>query len=550
MVASFFQKSREFVNAQQTSIMSAATVISALTVVSAILGIIRSRFLVSYLERSQADAFLVGFRIPDFFFQLLVAGVLSAKFIHVFTRVYHKDPKDAKNLVNTLITQLSLVYVLFAVVVGIFAPQILRLMTGSGFSDSQVMVAASMTRIMLGSTFFLLLSNFLSGILQSNRHFLLPALSPVLYNLGIIFGIVALTPQFGVYGPALGVVVGSLVHFLIQLPLATKLGFSYRPKFSLKNLDVREVYRLMVPRGATLTTNYVEDFVGLFVVTSIGNSFVLIYTIANQLAATPIRLFGVSIAQAALPFLSIKAKEHDMHGFMELLTDTLHQIAFFMFPAGTLLLVLRIPIVRLAFGAKKLPWSDTVLLGRLVAIFSLSIAALAMTHVVLRAYYALKETKLPFVFATISMIINILIMTLGAFYGGLGISAVAIGPSVAAILEFLLLLVFLFRKVGYFNSHEFFVPQLKMVVATVLMGVALYFPMKLLDKLVFDTTRVWGLLALTTVVSLVGTIVYLAFSKLLGVEQLSILASIHGKLRGWQNKLSRTTEVLNVDEET
>src|SRR5258708_24217084 len=183
--------------------------------------------------------------------------------------------------------------------------------------DALPILAASMTRIMLGSTFFLLLSNFLSGILQSNRHFLLPALSPVLYNLGIIFGIVALTPQFGVYGPALGVVVGSLVHFLIQLPLATKLGFSYRPKFSLKNLDVREVYRLMVPRGATLTTNYVEDFVCLFVVTSIGNSFVLIYTIANQLAATPIRLFGVSIAQAALPFLSIKAKEKDMHGFME-----------------------------------------------------------------------------------------------------------------------------------------------------------------------------------------------------------------------------------------
>src|SRR5258706_8075752 len=126
MVASFFQKSlprlgkagKEFVSAQQTSIMSAAAVISALTVVSALLGIIRSRFLLSYIERSQADAFLVGFRIPDFLFQLLVAGVLSATFIPVFTRLSHRDSREARNLVNILITQLSLAYLLLALVVG------------------------------------------------------------------------------------------------------------------------------------------------------------------------------------------------------------------------------------------------------------------------------------------------------------------------------------------------------------------------------------------------------------------------------------------------
>lgn len=558
MVAEFFQKSlprlgkagKDFVSTQQTSIMSAATVISALTVVSAVLGLVRSRFLVTYLERTQADAFLVGFRIPDFLFQILVAGVLSATFIPVFTRVHNKDSAEGKVLVNTLITQLSFVYMFFAVIVGLFAPQILRLMTGPGFSDTQVLLAASMTRLMLGSTFFLLLSNFLSGILQSNRHFLLPALSPVLYNLGIIIGIIFLTPYFGAFGPAIGVIIGSATHFLVQFPLARKLGFSYRPTFPLKNKDVREVYTLMVPRGATLTTNYIEDFVGLYVVTSLGNSFVLIYTIANQLVAAPIRLFGVSIAQAALPFLSLKAKEKDMEGFMKLLTQTLHQIAFFMFPAGALLLVLRIPIVRLAFGARQLPWSDTVLLGQLVAIYSLSIAALAMTHVVLRAYYALKETRLPFLFAVISMTLNTVIMVGGAFYGHMGLLSVAIGPAVAAITEFLLLLIFLFRKVGYFSPHTFFLPQIKMIAATFLMGVALYIPMKLLDKLVFDTTRVAGLLALTLIVTVAGVLVYLLFSTILRVEQLSILASIHGKLRGWQSRLSRTTEVLNIDEES
>lgn len=554
MVASFFRKGREIVSSQQTSIMSAATVITALVFVSAVLGFIKQRFLFSFFPgevmRLQVDAFLVAFRIPDFLFQLLVAGVLSATFIPVFTRLQHKDPHEARAMTNELITQLSVIYILFAIVIGFFAPQIIRLMTGPKFSNDQVILAAQMTRLMLGSTFFLLLSNFLSGILQSNKQFLLPALSPAMYNLGIIFGIVVLSRYFGIYGPALGVVLGSLAHFLIQLPLARSLGFAFKPQFSFRNKDVFEVNRLMLPRGATLTTNYIEDFVGLYVVTSIGSTLVLLYNSAYQLAAAPIRLFGISIAQAALPFLSLKAKEQDMRGFTDLVTRTLHQIAFFMFPAGVLLLILRIPIVRLVLGARELPWSDTVLMGRLVAIYSFSIAALAMTHVVLRAYYALTETKIPFVFAVISMIINISIMVVGSFVLNWGLIAVALGPSVAAIVEFLLLLIVLFRRVGYFSASDFFIPQLKMLLATLLMGVALYIPMKFLDQVVFDTTRVMGLLALTSIVSLVGILVYLLFSRFIGVEQLSIVASIQGRLKGWQAKLVNTQEILGVEEET
>ncbi|HSW89858.1 MAG TPA: lipid II flippase MurJ, partial [Patescibacteria group bacterium] len=360
MVDTLFRKGSNLFTKEQTSIMSAATVITSLVFVSALLGFVKQRFLFSFfpgeISRLQVDAFLVAFRIPDFLFQLLVAGVLSATFIPVFTRVQHNSGQEARHLVNQLITLLSLVYVVFAVIVGIFAPQILRAMTGPEFSDSQVILAASMTRLMLVSTFFLLLSNFLSGILQSNKQFLLPALSPVMYNLGIIIGIVFLSKYLGIYGPAIGVILGSVAHFLVQIPLAKKFGFSYKPELSLSNPDVREVNRLMIPRGATLTTNYVEDFVGLYIVTSIGSSLVLLYNSAYQLAAAPIRFFGVSIAQAALPFLSIKAKEHDLRGLTELLIDTLHQIAFFMFPAGVLLLILRIPIVRLVFGARQLQW--------------------------------------------------------------------------------------------------------------------------------------------------------------------------------------------------
>lgn len=551
MVATLIQKGKAFVSAQQTSIMSAASIITAFSVVSALLGVLRLRLLGSFFGtpdlRPLADAYLVAFRIPDLLFQLLVAGVLSATFIPVYSRVVHKDGAEAIEFVRSLSTLLTIVYAVVAIVAAVFAPQIISIMTGPKFL--LIDLSAQMTRIMLGSTFFLLLSNLLSGILQSHRRFLLPALSPVFYNFGIILGTVFLSRFIGIYGPALGVFLGAMIHFGIQLPEALRLGFSFLPKFSFRRSDVREVLTLMIPRGATLSTNYVEDFVGLFIVTSLGNTLVFLYSAASSLAAAPIRFFGVSIAQAALPFLSSRAREGDMQGFMKLLTQTLHQIAFFMFPAGALLFVLRIPIVRLAMGARELPWSDTVLMGRLVGLYAFSIAFLAMTHVVLRAFYALKETKTPFIIAFICMCINVVIMLVGASWGRLGLSAVALGPTVAAIIEFLLLLIFLFRKLGFFNANDFFVPQLKMLLATGLMGICLYVPMKLLDKLVFDTTRVLGLLALTFVVSTGGIVCYLVFSKILRVGQLSILTSIQGKLAGWQNRLSKTTEVLNVDEE-
>ncbi|PWU23657.1 murein biosynthesis integral membrane protein MurJ [Candidatus Cerribacteria bacterium 'Amazon FNV 2010 28 9'] len=554
MVASLFQQSKRFVSAQQTSILSAAVIIMSLSVVSALLGLLRYRLLDSFFGtptlRLQADAFLVAFQIPDLLFQLLVAGVLSATFIPVYSRVLHKSEEESHVFVSALMILLAVCYVLIAIIAGIFAPEIIRSMTGAKYTLAQVDLSVQLMRIMLVSTFFLLLSNFFSGILQSSKRFILPSLSPVVYNLGNIIGIVFLSRWFGIYGAAIGVVIGAFVHFVIQLPDAFKLGFRFRFSWPILRPDVLEVIRLMVPRGATLATNNFEDFVGLFVVTSLGSTFVLLYSAAQSLAAAPIRFFGVSIAQAALPFFTSKAKDGDMKGLTSLLTETLHQIAFFMYPAGALLLVLRVPIVRLAMGAKQLPWSDTVTMGQLVAIYALSIAALAMTNVVLRAYFAIKETRLPFLFACISMTINVVVMWLAAFVFKWGIISVAIGPTTAAICEFLLQLIFFFRKVHSFSSHEFFIPQGKMVLATAIMGVALYIPMKLLDQLVFDTTRVVGLIALTLVVSLVGMVVYLVLCWLLHIEQLSIVTSLPGKIKGWQAKLSKTTEVLAVEEET
>lgn len=550
-MVSLLKKGTSILSSQQTSIMSAASLIGALSFASAFLGIIKGRVQESVFIGTEGkqliDAFLAAFRVPDFLYQILVIGMLSATFIPVYTRVMdHKEERE--RLLGSLITIVSIAYIVFAIVVGLAAKPIVSLLTGDQFTPAQIDLSASLMRIMLGAQFLFLISNFMSGILQSNRRFILPALSPLFYNLGIILGTYFLSPIIGIYGAAVGVFIGALGHLFVQLPFALKYGFRYKPYLSWKDPNVREVMKLMLPRGATQTTNSIEDFFQIFIATSFGSTLIRIVEYSTRLTAAPIRFFGVSIAQAALPFLSSEAKEKDVIGFSKLLVKTLHQIAFFMFPAGALLLVLRIPIVRLGYGAKGLPWEDTVLIGRMVALFSISIAATAMIHVVLRAYYALKETWTPFLIAFFAMVINVLTMWLGANVFGWGVLAVPIGSSVAAFTELLILLIVLFKRLHVFSWKEFFYPQSKIIIASACMAVSLYIPMKILDQLVFDTTRTLGLLALTGIASATGLLVYLFFCLLFAVEQLSIVASIHGKLREALTKLSKTTEVISVAE--
>lgn len=550
-MVSLIKKSTSFLFSEQTSILSAATLIGFFSVISAILGIFYKRLLISVFSgesRPLVDAFFVAFRIPDFLYQLLVVGVLSATFIPVYTRLLHED-EARHRFVQTLMTVLSVMYVVVAIIAGVFAVPLIRSFTGVEFREEQVMLAANLMRVMLGAQFFFLLSNFLSGILQSNRSFLLPSLSPILYNVGIIVGTIVFAPTLGIYAPAIGVLLGAVVHFAIQLPFARRYGFRYIPRFDINDFHVREVFRLMIPRGATQTTNSLEDFVGVYIATSFGNTLLTSITFAQSLIAAPIRFFGVSIAQAALPFLSSEAKDHDIHGFVQLLMKTLHQIAFFMYPVGAMLLVLRIPIVRLAFGAREFPWKDTVLLGQLVAIYAIAVGAVAMIHVLLRAFYALKETKIPFFIALLSMCVNIFTMWLGAYYLGWGVHAVPIGFVVASFTEVLMLLVTLFYRLRTFYWKEFFIPQSKLALASILTGATLYIAMKLLDQLVFDTTRVLGLLALAGFAAIAGGLVYLLFCVLFSVEQLSILVSIHGKLRSITSKQTPTQEVMGATED-
>ncbi len=166
--------------------MSAASLIGALSFASAFLGIIKGRVQESVFIGTEGkqliDAFLAAFRVPDFLYQILVIGMLSATFIPVYSRVMD-NKEERERLLGSLITIVSLAYIVVALIVGVAAKPIISLLTGDHFTPAQIDLSASLMRIMLGAQFLFLISNFMSGILQSNRRFILPALSPLFYNL-------------------------------------------------------------------------------------------------------------------------------------------------------------------------------------------------------------------------------------------------------------------------------------------------------------------------------------------------------------------------------
>jgi len=545
VVGNFFKNGRELLIRKQSSILSAAVVLMVAILASRFLGLVRDRLLAGTFFKSgqewQLDVYFAAFRIPDMLFQLLVLGALSAAFIPVFSRLLVEDEPYAWKLASLVINLSSLVFLVLALIIFIWMPIFCRLIAPN-FSLAEFTLMVSLTRLMLLAQFFFIVSNILTGILQSYQRFLIPALAPVVYNLGIILGIIFLSGPLGIYGPTLGVVIGAFLHFIVQLPLVLHLGFVYQPILSFKDPYVRRIGKLMLPRTLALAVSQIELTVAVFIATSLSAGSLAIFYFAQHLNDLPVGLFGLTIGQAALPVLAVEAVKNKAN-FNKLLVNSLRQILYLALPASVLLLVLRIPVVRLAFGARSFPWEATLLTGKVVA--SLSIFAQAMIQVLVRAFYALQDTKTPFYLATLAVLVNVAFSFFLTFRLNLAILGLATAISLASICHALSLLIFLQRKNPFVTWENFFKPSLKIILGTFLTALALWLPMRFLDRFILDTTRTINLIILTLAVSFLGLSVYLLFSYWLKIEELGRFLQLWHRFGAWRKILGRSEEYLD-----
>ncbi len=520
----------ELLSRRQSSILSGATVLMITTVAAKILGLVRDRLLVHTFRPSEVANFLAAFRIPDLMFQLLIFGAVSVAFIPVFTEINHrKGSQEAFEFASDILNIVILGFIMFCILAMVFVQPLTELIV-PGFSHNQQLLTANLTQIILLGQILLAVGAFFTGILQSYQRFLMPALAAVVYNLGIIIGIVFFVPAFGIYGPALGVVLGGALHVLLQLPFVSSLGFNHRLSFNLFRGSIHEVLRLMSMRTVGVAVEQINETVGIVLASFITSSSVTFLTFAQHLQTAPVGLFASSLAQAALPVLSQEKAKEEMGLFKGTFLTTFHQILFLTLPAAAVLIVLRIPVVRLIFGAAQFNWDATVLTGRTVAFLSLGLVAQSVVLLLARAFYALKDTKTPVIVSLITVTLNICLSY--TFVRILHLPVWSLGLSYAIVSNFsvILLVFFLEKKIGGLGFSEFFFPAGKMVCAGVIAAIALYVPMKALDKLVFDTTHTVNLILLTGIASFFGLSIYLILVWIMRVRELETFLNLLKRL--------------------
>lgn len=539
---SIFKNSASLFQKRQQDILSAAFVIALSVAISRVLGLIRNRLLAAEFGDNihLLDSFFAASAIPDAIFEVLIFGTIALAFIPIFSQYLEKDKiEKAWELSSNMISLGIITFTMFMILVLVFANQIAAVIAPGLIERDPTTQAtiAKLLRIMIFSQFFFVISIFITGVLQSFQRFLIPALASVFYNVGIIISIIFLSPSVGIYAPAFGMILGALLHLVVQMPLALSLGFKFKPVLDFKNTDVREMFTLMWPRSISLALIRTSDIINIALASTAAVGSIVVLNFAQTLHLVPISMFAGALSQAALPSLSIEFNRKRYDQFKKIFIQSLHQIIFLILPAAAILAILRIPVVRLVFGAAEFPWDLTVLTGRTLIAFSIGIAAGAMSLLLLRGFHSIRDSFTPVKVNVFCAILNIALSLLFIVALKLSVVYLAVAYSASSTINALLLLYFLDKKVN-FNKKELLLPVFKMVIISILTAIALYIPMKFLDQLVFDTTRTIGLLLLTSITTLVGLVVYTILSLILKVNEVGIFFNLAKKVIAFPTKLA------------
>ncbi|MFH1561312.1 MAG: murein biosynthesis integral membrane protein MurJ [Patescibacteria group bacterium] len=550
MINGLLRNGSQIFTRKQSSIFSAATILAGTFGLSALLGILRDRFL--YAEfyaccASQLDAYNAAFRIPDIIFRLLIIGALSAAFIPVFSQEIAKNHKQAHQMASSIVNILFLAVGGLSLLAAIFALPLSQLIAG-GFGQQQVLLMSQISRVMILAQLFFLLSNFATGILQTHRRFLVPALSPLAYNLGIIFGIKVLSGHFGIFGPALGVVLGACLHFLIQVPVLRTVGFSYFPMISFKLTGVRRVLKLMLPRTLALGLGEIEATAVLFFASTLTAGSLSLFYLGQHLAGFVSRLFGTTLGQASLPILSGVAGKGDMDTFRRILIDTVLQAVYFVVPVAIIVLILRIPIVRLAYGTAQFPWQATLTTGRILLFLSPLMVASALIDILTRAFYAMQDTKTPLIVSLISLSVGVSASALTVFGFGWGTIGLALAASLSGLVHLLALSFLIVKKVnGGGVSQRIIVPTTKIILSGAVAAVWAWSLMQVSDNYLFDTSRAVGLLAVLLLSTAGSLLLYFLVSLLFGLKEARTVLSLGKRALSLLKPIDQVVEPPPID---
>jgi putative peptidoglycan lipid II flippase len=554
----------KFLNKEFKGVNEAALLLGGFTLLSQILGLLRDRALAHFVGAGPVlDVYYAAFRIPDFLY-ISIASLASITVLMPFlmNRISKDGSKEkAKQFLNNIFSAYAVFMVLASIIIAILMPKIVHYIA-PGFIEEQLSSLVTMSRIMLLSPIFIGLSNLIGTVTQLLKKFLVFSLSPVFYNVGIIFGIVFLFPVFGVYGLGLGVIIGAILHFLIQAVVVYKNGFF--PKFIL-NInwqEIGQVVKLSAPRTLTLSCNSLAFLVLISIASTLKSGSISLFTFAYNLQSVPVGIIGTSYSVAAFPMLVKSFAEKNMKDFINQIATASRQIIFWSLPIISLLIVLRAQIVRVILGTGQFSWPDTRLTAASVALFIVSLVTQGLVLLLVRGYYAAGNTKKPFITNVSSSILVIVLAKLFIYLfnnypnliskvenllrvkdvGGTVMLALPLAYALGSIINFIFLWI-VFKKdflkdknIGILRTTS------DSLLGALTMGSIAYVFLNIFDD-VFNITTGWGIFMQGLTSGVIGIlsgvlVLYLIKNK----EFLSVI-------RALKNKFWRKKDVLAEEQE-
>ena len=525
---------QKFLNSQTKSISSASLILAISYLISAVLGLLRDRLLAgTFGAGNELDVYYAAFTVPDFIALILIFGAIAAAVIPIFSGYLIKSKEDAWRYVSTLLNVFLGFLIIVCVILIIFTPLIVSFMA-PGFSGHKKEMAVILMRIMFLSPIILGASNMISGILQVFHRFLVTALAPLLYNLGIIIGILFLVPKFGLQGLAWGVVLGGILHLIVQLPAFFFSGFRYKASFNYKDPGVVKTIKMMIPRSLGLGAGQLNTIATTAIASTLLSGSIAVFNLANNLSSILVNAVAVSVSTAAFPSMSMAFLKEENDEFLRKFSSIFRQIIFLVVPISLLLLILRAQIVRVVLGVGKFGWADTKLTTACLGILALNLIAQALILFLSKTFYAAHNTKIPAIISGLTVAFNIalslLLVWLVRFSAGfnlflqsilrlggvanIGVIALALAYTITAVLECSLLLYMFYKKFPKLHVEEIHNSIYKILIASLIMFILTFLIRQWLGSVVSLQTF-WGIFFQLIISGTAGVLTYAIATHLL-----------------------------------
>ena len=463
-------------NHENVRVAKAAGIVGIATMLSRIFGFIRDMVVAAFFGAGIAtDAFFVAFRIPNLLRRLLAEGSLTVSFVPVFTEyLKNKSREEALELANISFTALSIILVIVSLAGVVFSPLIVTIMA-PGFHKvpAQYELTVLLTRFMFPYIFFISLVALCMGILNSLRHFAAPALSPVLLNIAMIIAALTLHGYFEepIFALAVGVMVGGVLQLGMQWPFLIKMGVRLKPNFRFRHPGLRRIGALMLPAVFGAAIYQINIFIGTILASFLPKGSVSYLYYADRIVELPLGVFAIAVGTAALPSLSEQVAKGQTEEMKKTISFSLRLILFITIPAMIALIALRTPILSVLFQRGAFDAASTLLTAEALLYYTLGLWAFSTIRVVVSAFYALQDTKIPMKAAIVALIVNFVCSLL--LMGPLKHGGLALATSIASSVNVLMLSIILWRRIGPFLDTVFYRSLGKIVLSSLVMWLSI-----------------------------------------------------------------------------